>query len=91
MKDKIRVNVNYHGLWDIPFIRKKVETFYFPPKSTVETLIKSLIAEYGEDFKKINGFCNVIVDGKWVGPNKRTATELADGEWVQFTFGVDGG
>jgi len=54
-------------------------------------LIKSLIAEYCEDFKKISGFCNVIVDGKWVGPNKRAATELADGEWVQFTFGVDGG
>jgi len=90
-ENKIRVNVDYRGPWELPFISKKVETFYFQTKPTVETLIKSLITKYGEDFKKISGFCYAIVDGKLIAPNKRASTELSDGEWVKFVFGMDGG
>jgi len=90
-KNKIRVNVSYLGPWRLPFVDKKVEAFYLPPQSTVESLIKSLIARYGEDFEKISGFCNAVVDGKLITPLERGSIKLEDGAWVKFVFGVDGG
>jgi molybdopterin converting factor small subunit len=91
-KNEIRVNVNYRGLWHLPFVgKKKTEIFRYPPGSTVESLMKSLISKYGEDFKKISGFCNPIIDGRLITPYERDATELKDGQWVSFVFGVDGG
>jgi len=90
-KNEIRVTVNYRGLWHIPFVNKKVETFHFPLGSTVESLMKLLLGKYGEDFKKISGFCNPVIDGRPITPHERGSTELQDGQWVSFVFGVDGG
>lgn len=89
--NKIRVNVDFRGPWDVPFIKKKFETFYMPAGATIETLMKLMIDKYGDEFKKISVFCNAIVDGKMVTPNLRTSVKLVDGEWIKFVFGMDGG
>ena len=90
-ENEIKVNVNYRGLWHLPFVDKKVEIFCFPRGSTVESLMKSLVAKYGENFKKISGFCNPVMDGRIITPYERGSTELKDGHWVTFVFGIDGG
>ena len=90
-KSEISVNVNYRGMWNIPFIGKKVEVLCFPPGSTVESLMMLLISNYGEEFKKISSFCNPVIEGRVITPSERTSTELKDGQWVSFVFGLDGG
>jgi molybdopterin converting factor small subunit len=90
-KDEIRVNVNYRGLWHLPFVDKRVEIFCFPLGSTVESLMNSLIGKYGEEFEKIHESCNLVIEGRLVTPYERKSTKLKDGQWVSFVFGVDGG
>jgi molybdopterin converting factor small subunit len=89
--NEIAVTVNYRGLWDIPFITKKNETLCLPAGSTVESLMNSLAAKHGEEFKKIIPFCNPVIQGRMITPYERASTTLKDGEWITFVFGIDGG
>lgn len=90
-KDEIRVTLNYRGLWHLPFVKQKTETFSFPAGSTVESLMELLLSKYGKDFEKISGFCNPVLDGRMVTPSERGSKELQDGQWISLVFGIDGG
>ena len=94
MKSKNReivVTVNFRGLWEIPFITKKTEQVRLPAGCTVDTLINSLAAKYGDEFEKIIPFCNPVIKGRMITPYERGSTSLKDGEWITFAFGPDGG
>jgi molybdopterin converting factor small subunit len=89
---KIKVTLNYRGLWHLPFVGSKTtEVLYFPSGATVETLINWLTDAYGEEFRRIKDFCNLVIDGRVITPPERRKTELKDGQWVRFLFGFDGG
>ncbi len=91
-KSEIKITLNYRGLWHLPFVGdKKAESLCFPSGATVESLMNRLTERYGEEFRKISGFCNPVIDGRAITPSERGAMELKDGQWVRFVFGLDGG
>ena len=91
-KDKeIAVTVHYRGLWEISFTSAKSEIICLPVGSTVDALMNSLAAKYGEDFKKIMPFCNPVIQGRMITPYERDSTTLQEGQWITFVFGLDGG
>ena len=62
--DEIRVTANFRGLWHIPFIAKKTQSYCLPAGSSVEYFMNLLLQEFGSEFKTILPFCNPVIAGR---------------------------